>query len=75
MQAPVALLGAAAALGVWGGGAERGWLVGGVLLGSVVPFTFLGIMPTNRALLALSPEQEPPRAAAPSVNVGGTPPP
>lgn len=28
------------------------WLVAAVLLGSVVPFAFIGIMPTNRALLA-----------------------
>jgi uncharacterized membrane protein len=64
MQAPLALLGAVAALATWGAGAGRGWLAGGVLLGSVVPFTFLGIMPTNRALLALSAEQDPSRAAA-----------
>ena len=64
MQAPLALCGAVAALAAWGAGAGRGWLAGGVLLGSVVPFTFLGIMPTNRALLALSAEQDPARAAA-----------
>ena len=63
MQAPLALLGALAALAAWGAGAGQGWLVGGVLLGSVVPFTFLGIMPTNRALLALSPERDAPGAA------------
>ena len=33
-------------------GGRVGWLVGGLLLASVVPFTFLAIMPTNSALLA-----------------------
>ena len=28
------------------------WLIGAVLIGLVVPFTFLGIMPTNKQLLA-----------------------
>jgi hypothetical protein len=64
MQAPLALLGAAAALAAWFGGAGRGWLVGGLLLLSVVPFTLLGIMPTNRALLASSAVQDPSRVTA-----------
>jgi hypothetical protein len=28
-----------------------GWLVAAVLIGLVVPFTFIGIMPTNKSLL------------------------
>jgi hypothetical protein len=28
------------------------WLVAAILIGSVVPFTFIAIMPTNHALLA-----------------------
>ena len=52
MQAPLAIVGGLAALGAWLSGAGVGWLVGGLLLASVVPFTFLAIMPTNRALLA-----------------------
>ena len=64
MQAPLALLGGVAALAAGLAGAGRGWLVGGLLLLSVVPFTFLGIMPTNRALLAPGAERDLPRAAA-----------
>lgn len=53
MQAPLALVGGSAALGAWLTGAGRGWLLGGILLLAVVPVTFLAIMPTNHALLAL----------------------
>jgi uncharacterized membrane protein len=52
MQAPLALIGGLAAVAAWVGGAGRAWLVAGLLLLSVVPVTFLVIMPTNRALLA-----------------------
>jgi hypothetical protein len=31
------------------------WLIGAVLIGAVVPFTFIGIMPTNRRLLSAEP--------------------
>ena len=51
MQAPLAILGLAAALGAWLGGAGRVWLVGGLLLGAVVPFTLLVIFATNKQLL------------------------
>jgi hypothetical protein len=52
MQAPLALLSFAAGLGSWllGGGFE--WAIAAVLIGAVVPFTLIGIMPTNKALLA-----------------------
>jgi Domain of unknown function (DUF1772) len=63
MQAPLALIGGLAALGAWLAGAGLGWLAGGLLLGSVVPFTFLAIMPTNRALLAPDAGRDLPRAA------------
>jgi Domain of unknown function (DUF1772) len=33
-------------------GAGLGWLVAAVLIGAVVPFTVIGIMPTNHTLLA-----------------------
>ncbi|HYR09564.1 MAG TPA: DUF1772 domain-containing protein [Longimicrobium sp.] len=51
MQAPLALVGAIAAVaaGLTGGGA--GWLTGGVLLGAVIPITLIVIFPTNRELL------------------------
>lgn len=52
MQAPLALLSllAGTAASLMGGGA--GWLGAAVLIGAVVPFTFVVILPTNHALLA-----------------------
>jgi hypothetical protein len=52
MQAPLALLSLVAGLGSWLLDGGRGWAIGALLIGAVVPFTFIGIMPTNRALLA-----------------------
>src|SRR5712692_11259604 len=52
MQASLAILSLLAGVTAWllGGGVM--WLVGAVLIGLVVPFTFIGIMPTNNQLLA-----------------------
>jgi uncharacterized membrane protein len=52
MQAPLAIVGGLAAVSAWLLGANVGWLVGGLLLIGVVPFTLLVIMPTNHALSA-----------------------
>jgi Domain of unknown function (DUF1772) len=52
MQAPLALLSLATGLGSWLLGGGVGWAVAALLIGAVVPFTLLGIMPTNRALQA-----------------------
>src|ERR1700729_1323597 len=52
MQAPLALLSLIAGLGSWLLGGGLGWAIAAVLIGAVVPFTFIGIMPTNRALLS-----------------------
>jgi hypothetical protein len=52
MQAPLALLSLVTGLGAWLLGGGVGWALAAVLIGAVVPFTFLGVMPTNRALLA-----------------------
>jgi uncharacterized membrane protein len=51
MQAPLAIVGLLAALAAWATGSGRVWLIGGLLLGSVVPFTLLVAMPTNKRLL------------------------
>ena len=51
MQAPLALLSFAADLGSWALGAPIGRAVAALLIGAVVPFTLIGIMPTNKALL------------------------
>lgn len=52
MQAPLALLSLVAGLGAGFLGGGLGWAIAGLLMGAVIPFTFIGIMPTNRALLA-----------------------
>jgi hypothetical protein len=52
MQAPLALFSLVAGLGSWLLGGGLGWAFAALLIGSVVPFTFIGIMPTNKALLA-----------------------
>jgi len=52
MQAPLALVSFLAGLGCWVLGAGGRWAVAALLIGAVVPFTFLGVMPVNRALLA-----------------------
>lgn len=57
MQAPLALASAAAGVLVWLVVGELAWLVAAVLIGAVVPFTFIAVMPTNRRLLAINGEQ------------------
>lgn len=52
MQAPLALLSLVTGLGSWSLGAGSGWAVAALLIGAVVPVTLIGIMPTNKALLA-----------------------
>ena len=56
MQASLAIAGVVAALGAWAVGAGRAWLVGGLLLGAVVPFTLLVIFATNEQLQRLDPD-------------------
>jgi Domain of unknown function (DUF1772) len=50
MQASLAVVGCSCAVGAYAVGRGLPVLVGGGLLGLVVPFTLLGIMPTNRRL-------------------------
>jgi hypothetical protein len=52
LQAPLAILSLLCGVAVWLLGGDRGWLVAAVLIGAVVPFTFLIIMPINHRLLA-----------------------
>jgi anthrone oxygenase-like protein len=51
MQAPLAALGTIGGVAAWLMGAPAHWLVGGLLLGAVVPLTLLVILPTNNQLL------------------------
>ena len=59
MQASLAVVGTLAGLAAWLGGQGRSWLVGGLLLGAVVPFTLIVVLPTNRRLERLSAESDP----------------
>jgi hypothetical protein len=52
MQAPLAIMATLAGVGTWLLGGGVAWLMAGVLIGAVVPFTIFGIMPTNHELLA-----------------------
>lgn len=52
MQAPLAIVSLLAGVVVWLQGGDVWWLVAALLVGAVVPFTFLVIMPTNHKLLA-----------------------
>ncbi len=51
MQATLAAVGLFSSLAAWLTGASFSWLVAGVLLGSVIPFTLIVILPTNKRLL------------------------
>ena len=51
MQVALALVGTGAAVARFAGGGHGGWLVGGLLLVSVIPFTLVVVMPTNKRLL------------------------
>jgi Domain of unknown function (DUF1772) len=51
LQAPLAAVGCACAMVAWLAGGGAGWLVGGLLLGAVIPFTLVAIRPTSRRLL------------------------
>jgi hypothetical protein len=51
MQASMAGMGFLAALAAWAGGSGPRVLLGGALLGAVIPFTLIVILPTNKRLL------------------------
>jgi Domain of unknown function (DUF1772) len=61
MQATLAATGFLAALAAYVLGAGTPWLIGGILVGLVIPFTLIVILPTNRRLL--SPAQDTHEAA------------
>ena len=52
MQASLAGLGLVSSIVAWLAGATFWWLVAGALLGSVIPFTLLVILPTNKQLIS-----------------------
>jgi hypothetical protein len=50
MQAPLAAIGSLAALASWWFDRRFAWLVGGLLLLLIIPFTLVAILPTNKRL-------------------------
>ncbi len=52
MQAPLALASLLAGTGAWLLGAPVWWFVAALVIGAVVPFTFIVVMPTNKKFLA-----------------------
>jgi hypothetical protein len=50
MQAPLAAVGSLAALVSWWSDRGMGWLIGGLLLLLIIPFTLVAILPTNKRL-------------------------
>jgi hypothetical protein len=52
MQATCAALGLLSSIAAWLAGATFWWAIAGALLGSVIPFTLIVILPTNKLLLS-----------------------
>jgi hypothetical protein len=51
MQATLAATSLLSSIAAWLAGAAFWWLVGGIVLGAVIPFTLIVILPTNKQLL------------------------
>ena len=62
MQVILAVAGCGAGVAAWARGAGGGWLVGALLLGALIPFTLLVIMPVNHRLLDATLDRESPDA-------------
>lgn len=71
MQAPLAIVGLMAAVGAWATDGGSSWLVGGLLLGAVVPFTLVVTAPTIKQLLDPATARDLDRAPN-SCSTGGT---
>ncbi len=61
MQAPLAVVGCIFGLIAWWQARELGFLVGAVLMIANWPWTLLGIMPTNNALMEIDPADTTPK--------------
>ena len=52
MQATCAAVGLLSSIAAWLDGATFWWVIAGILLGAVMPFTLIVILPTNKQLLS-----------------------
>jgi hypothetical protein len=64
MQAPLAMIGFLLGLVAWWQTGHWAWLLGAIILVTNWPYTFLGIMPTNRAIMATEPASAGPNSRA-----------
>lgn len=64
MQASLAAVGLLSAIVAWFQDRDGAVLIGGILLGLVIPFTLLVMLPTNQRLLDSSLDRRSPEAAA-----------
>jgi hypothetical protein len=64
MQAPLAIIGFLLGLAAWWQTGDWAWLLGAALLLVNFPYTLLGIMPTNRILMAAEPASAGPNSRA-----------
>ncbi|HEY1401021.1 MAG TPA: DUF1772 domain-containing protein [Terriglobales bacterium] len=62
MQASLAALGLLGSIAAWIAGATFWWLIAGALLGLVIPFTLIVILPTNKQLLSPALNRKSPEA-------------
>jgi hypothetical protein len=64
MQAPLAMIGFILGIAAWWLTSRMGFLIGATLLLANWPWTIVGIMPTNRVLMATKVEDASPRSRA-----------
>jgi Domain of unknown function (DUF1772) len=55
MQAPLAVIGFLAGMLAWRQAGDWRWLIGAAILIANWPYTFIGVMPTNKSLMATDP--------------------
>ena|SRR5208282_1506094 len=61
MQVILAAAGLLSSIAAWLAGATYWWLIAGALLGSVIPFTLIVILPTNKQLLSPTLDRQSPQ--------------